>query len=66
MPKFPNIEVDFSEQDGNALMIMGAVTKAMRRGGCSDDEINEYRKAAKSGDYDNVIRVTDETVTIRT
>lgn len=64
MPKFPHVEVDFSHQDGNALMIMGAVTKAMRRAGCTQEDIAAYREAAMSGDYDNVLRVTDETVSI--
>lgn len=63
-PKFPNVSVDFSGQDGNAFMVMGAVTKAMRRAGCSEHDVSEYRKAATSGDYDNLLRVTMETVNV--
>ncbi len=46
MPKFPNIEVQLSGEDGNAFSIMGRVTKAM------------------SGDYDNLIQVTMNTVEV--
>ncbi len=63
-PKFPHIEVELSGSDGNAFMIMGKVTKAMRRGGCTKEEIAEYREAAQSGSYDDLLRVSGETVTV--
>ena len=64
MPKFPNIEVQLSGEDGNAFSIMGRVTKAMRRAGISKDEIDKYKVEATSGDYDNLLQVTMTTVEV--
>ena len=55
MPKYPEIEVELIGQDGNAFAIMGAVQKALRKGGVSKDEIDEYLKESMSGDYDNLL-----------
>ena len=44
--------------DGNAFAVMGYVAKAMRREGFTRDEIEEYRKAAMSGDYSNLLCVS--------
>lgn len=62
--KYPNIIVDLSTVDGNAFSIMGAVTRAMKKHGVSNDEINQYRKEATSGDYSNLLAVTEEWVTV--
>ncbi len=51
------VKVKMVGEDGNAFMIMGRVTRALRRAG-HEDLINEYRKEAMSGDYDNLLRVT--------
>ena len=44
--------------DGNAFMIMGTVTKALRGAGFSKEEIVQYQSEAMSGDYDNLLQVT--------
>ena len=44
--------------DGNAFMIMGTVTKALRGAGFSKEEIVQYQSQAMSGDYDNLLQVT--------
>ena len=44
--------------DGNAFMIMGTVTKALRSAGFSKEEIVQYQSEAMSGDYDNLLQVT--------
>lgn len=54
-PKFPHIEVQLTGNDGNAFAIIGAVTKAMRRGGVSANDIKAYQSEAMSGDYDNLL-----------
>ena len=36
----------------------------MRRNGYSKEEIDQYLKEAKSGDYDNLLRVTMEWVNV--
>ena len=55
--KYPNVSVDLIGQDGNAFFILGRVMKEMRRGGVSAEGIEDFRKDATSGDYDNLLRV---------
>lgn len=55
-PKYPTIEVNLSEGSGNAFAIIAAVRKALRRANVPAEEIEAFTEAAKSGDYDNVIR----------
>ena len=62
--KYPNIVVDLSTIDGNAFSVMGAVTRAMSRAGVDLDEINQYRREATSGNYDNLLAVTMNWVSI--
>ena len=64
MVKFPNIKVRLVGNDGNAFAIMGTVKTAMRRGGCSKEDIDTYLKEAMSGDYDNLLCVTCDTVEV--
>jgi len=56
-PKYPDITVQLTGNDGNAFAIMGAVRKALRRAGVSAEEIAEYVKQSTAGDYDNLLRV---------
>jgi hypothetical protein len=63
-PKFPDVEVQLSGEDGNAFAIMGAVSKALRRAGKGQDAIDEFTKDATSGDYDHLLRVAMETVDV--
>lgn len=62
-PKYPEVEVQLSEEDGNALFIMGRVSKAMRRAGLDKSAIDAYHAEAMSGDYDHLLQVTMATVT---
>lgn len=48
--------------DGNAFSVMGFVTKAMKREGCSKEEIEKYRKEAMSSDYNNLLAVSVDMV----
>ncbi len=45
---------------GSELTILQLVMSEMRRQGLSNKEIEEYRKQATSGDYDNLLKVTME------
>ena len=56
-PRYPNITVQLSGNDGNAFAIMATVRKALRRAGVSADEVSEYVKQSTAGDYDNLLRV---------
>lgn len=52
--KYPEIAVQLTGRDGNAMSIMAAVTKELRRNGHAD-EVEAFMEEAMSGDYDNVI-----------
>jgi len=54
--KYPDIEVELSDSDGNAFMIMGRVRKAMRRAGIAEEEIQKFRNEATAGDYDHMLQ----------
>ena len=70
----PCIHVQLSGTDGNAFAIMGAVTSAMKRNVgegytfATADEARqaaaEYQNEAMSGDYDNLLRVSEQTVSV--
>lgn len=55
-PKYPNIEVQLSGEDGNAFAIIGRVSKALRHNNVSSEEIGTFQQEVMSGDYDNVLQ----------
>lgn len=63
MPKYPDIEVQLSGEDGNAFFILGRVIKEMRRAKLPQTEIDAFLKEAKSGNYDKLLRTCMEWVT---
>ena len=62
MPKFPDVHVNLAGEDGNAFFILGRVRQAMKRGGCTGEEIDEFTKEAMSGDYDHLLQTVMEWV----
>jgi hypothetical protein len=56
--KYPDVTVELTGQDGNAMMIMALTQKAMRRAGVPKEELDAYFKEATSGDYTNVLVTT--------
>ena len=58
MPKYPEVKVQLTGEDGNAFAILGKVILAMRRAGIKKGEIQAYREEATSGDYDHLLQVT--------
>ncbi len=65
MPKHKHITVKLLGQSGNAFAIVGKVIAAMKAAECSEDEISAYRKSATASDYDNLLRVTMDTVNVK-
>lgn len=63
-PKFPEIQVQLVGNDGNSYSIMARVSSAMRRNGCSEEDVKEYLRDSKSGDRDHLLRVAMETVDV--
>ena len=62
--KFHDVTVELIGNDGNAFAILGAVQNALRKAGVSPHDIAEYKRQAMSGDYDNLLRVTAQTVNV--
>lgn len=54
-PKYPDITVKLTGEDGNAFAIIGAVSKALRRGG-QPEAAAEFQAEAMSGDYDHLLQ----------
>ena len=63
-PKFPHIKVKLINEDGNAFAIMARVSHAMKKNGCTKEEIDEYFRDSKSGDYDHLLQVACQTVDV--
>lgn len=52
--KYPHVTVELT--DGNAMAMIGAASKALRRAGVPEAELVEFRTEARSGDYDHVLQ----------
>jgi len=50
--------VQLTGNDGNAFVVMGAVTSALRKAGYTNEEVHEYQSQAMSGDYNNLLTVS--------
>ena len=62
-PRYPDVHVQLTGEDGNAFMIMGRVRRAMQRAGISRVEQEEFSNAVfDSPSYDAVLRLVTETV----
>ena len=57
-PKYPDVHVQLTGEDGNAFFIMGRVARALRRAGVSTEEISAYYKEATAKDYNHVLQTT--------
>lgn len=55
-PKYPDITVRLVGEDGNAFAILGAVKKALKRGGVDPAECDAFFDEATSGDYDDLLQ----------
>ena len=53
--KYPNVHVKLVGRDGNAFAILGACSKAARKGGVPKEEIDKFMKEAMSGDYNELL-----------
>lgn len=62
--KYPNVTVQLVGEDGNAFGVLAAVRRALVNANVPKDEIKEYMPQAMDGDYDNLLRVTMETVNV--
>ena len=63
-PKYPDVEVQLSGENGNAFVIIGRTMAALRRGGVPAKKIEQYAEEATSGDYDKVLSTTMKWVNV--
>ena len=54
-PKYPEIEVQLTGEDGNAFRIISHTLRMMKRGGVPKEDQDAFQKEAMSGDYANVL-----------
>jgi hypothetical protein len=57
-PRYPDVQVQLSGEDGNAFAILGRTAGALRRAGVPQEEIDQYYAEATSGDYDHLLQTT--------
>ena len=57
-PKYPGVHLDLVGEDGNAYAILGRARKAARRAGLTEEQFQEYRDEATSGDYNHLLNTT--------
>ncbi len=62
--KYPDVEVELVGQDGNAFFILGTVQKALKQGGVSQSEIDEFHAEATDGDYDQLLQTVMKWVSV--
>ena len=53
--KYPNIHVELTGHDGNAIAILGRVRKALRRGAVPPKEVALFFEEATAGDYNDLL-----------
>lgn len=59
-----NVKVKLVGEDGNAWSIMARVSKALEQAGATPEEVSEYLRESKSGDYDHLLRTAVEWVEV--
>lgn len=55
-PRYPDITIPLTGEDGNVFFIMGRCTKALRRAGAEKSEIKEFTNQMTAGDYDHALQ----------
>lgn len=55
-PRYPDITVTLTGQDGNAFAILGRCRAAARDAGLSDDEVAAFMDEAMADDYDHLLQ----------
>ena len=53
--KYPEIVVELIGRDGNAFAILGAVRRALGRGGVPKEEQDAFTEEATAGDYNHLL-----------
>jgi hypothetical protein len=56
VPKYANVSVTLTGNDGNAFSILARVQRAMKAAGIGEEEVGQFRTEAISGDYDHLLQ----------
>jgi hypothetical protein len=56
MPYCPHVTVQLTGRDGNAFIILGRVSGALRKAGAPAEHIDLFMEEAMSGDYDHLLQ----------
>lgn len=62
--RYPDVGVQLTGEDGNAMFVIGRVTKELRRAKVPNSEISAFVDEATSGDYDNVLTTAMQWVSV--
>lgn len=63
--KYPQVQVQLTGEDGNAFMILGLVSRAMKEAGIPPDEIAAFHQEATTADYEHLLRTAQAWVEVR-
>jgi hypothetical protein len=63
-PRYPDVEVELTGQDGNGFFIIGRVQRALRAAGVSKEERDAYTAEATAGNYDELVATTMRWVSV--
>lgn len=58
MEPITNVEVKLIGEDGNAYYILGKVSKELKKAGYDKEFIDQYKKEAMAGNYDELLQTT--------
>ena len=64
-PRYPDVRVKLTGEDGNAYAIMGAVQRALRKAKVPEALVQQYLAESQSGDYDHLLQVACKWVDVR-
>jgi hypothetical protein len=56
MAIYKNVTVELTGTDGNAFAVMSKVSTALRKGGASESDVEDYLAESMSGDYHQLLR----------
>jgi len=54
--KKPEVKFQITGEDGNAFVIIGRVSQALKQAGADQEYVKQFQTEAMSGDYDNVLQ----------
>ena len=55
-PKYPDVHVPLTGENGNAFALMGAVVRELKRAKVSTEVIEQFKKEATASDYDHLLQ----------